>query len=662
MRRSVCFDSLMLLGLVSALIWPLFGSEYLQAWSSIESTFIADARMLRDRLPHPDWQPLWYCGTRFDYIYPPALRYGTALISKFGGVSTARAYHVYTAVLYVLGILSVYWLVRVWSRSRTGALLASAGVALFSPSFLFLSAIRIDSVHWVPQRLHVLTTYGEGPHISALSVLPAALAVTFLALRKWGSPAFAGASLLCAFTVANNFYGATALAIFFPIVVWSVWVTHREPWIWLRAAGIIALSYALSAVWLTPSYVRITVINLSWVARPGNLRSTIELLLAAAAFCAITWRWSDRRPERAWSVFVAGTGCFLGLYVLGFYYFDFRVTGEAPRLIPELDLALILVAVEAVRTFWERPRLRPLAVLILMIPVYPVVRYVQHAYTPFPQARYENQYEYLMAKLAHEKFPGERIMATGTVRFWFDAWFDNQQLDGGSMQGLSNQVLPVALYQIAVGEQGDLAILWLQALGTDTVIVPDRTSFEPYHDFVKPEKFRGLLTVLYDDLHGTVVYKIPRIYPGIGRTVEPAKLAAIGEVASGYNVSGLKQYVAAIENPGQTPTTVRWISFEEMEVQAQVPMGQSVLLQETYDPAWHAYEDEKPLEIRRDPIMGFMLVALPEGNHQITLRFERPWENRAGEAISVLALALAAALLAFGFVKKRPLRAIENHS
>src|SRR3982074_1577233 len=139
---------------------------------SIESTFIADARMLSEHLPHPGWQPLWYCGTRFDYIYPPALRYGTALISKVGGVSTARGYHIYTAILYAFGIVAVYWMVYAGSTSRKRALLAAVATALLSPSFLFLSQARWDSTHWVPQRLHVLMAYGEGPHISALCVVP----------------------------------------------------------------------------------------------------------------------------------------------------------------------------------------------------------------------------------------------------------------------------------------------------------------------------------------------------------------------------------------------------------------------------------------------------------------------------------------------------------
>src|SRR5690349_6856361 len=97
-RREVWLDSFAILLAAALLILPLFRIEYLNNWGSIDSTFIADARFLKQHWPHPNWMPLWYCGTRWDYIYPPALRYGTAMLSMLLGVSTARAYHLYTAI------------------------------------------------------------------------------------------------------------------------------------------------------------------------------------------------------------------------------------------------------------------------------------------------------------------------------------------------------------------------------------------------------------------------------------------------------------------------------------------------------------------------------------------------------------------------------------
>ncbi len=642
-RRTVLLDSLILICLSVVLIKPLFRLKYLDNWPSIESTFIADARILSTHLPHPGWQPLWYCGTRTDYIYPPALRYGTVLIMKAGHVLPARAYHLYTAFFYVLGIAAVYWLVRIGSASRAGAWLAAAATALLSPSFLFLKDIRHDSGYWVPQRLHVLMSYGEGPHISSLCVLPAALAAAFLALRQWRPEALAAAGVLCALVVANNFYGATALAIFYLTLVWSVWNGERNSGVLWRAAAIPLLAYGLSAFWMTPSYLRITLTDLKWVSQPGTAGARIVLGLLIALYCFVSWQVAGRRRGSEWRVFVAGGAIVFSVFVIGYYYLNLRIIGEPARFVPELDLALILAAVECVRELWARPRLRVPTVLIGILAFAPAVRYLRHAWSPFPKAApIENIYEYKTTQWVHDHLPGERVLPSGTVRFWFDAWADNAQPDGGSDQGMLNQNLRTISWQILHGERADLATLGLQALGTDAVVVPDKTSFESYHDYEKPEKFRGNLTALYDDRHGTVIYRVPRIHPGLARVVDTAYTRQLKPILGGDDRDGLTKYVAAVEDPTRPAATLAWNGPDEADVHATVKPGESILLQETFDPAWRAFEDGKALPIRVEPVMDFMLIDAPAGAHNIRMVFETPLENRVGQILFIVtALVLA---------------------
>ncbi len=379
-RRYWLVDTLLLLLLAVALVSPLFRINYLEKWPSVESTFISDARLLAEHMPHPGWQPLWYCGVRFDYIYPPALRYGTALISRVGHTSTARAYHIYTGLLYVFGPVSVYWLVVVGSRSRAGAWLCAVAVALLSPCVALVRTLGHDDPWMIPQRLHALIEYGEGPHVSALSILPAALAVTLIALRSWRPAALAGGGALCAFTVANNFYGATALAVFFPILVWSVWLGLRDKFVWLRAAAIVALAYGLSAFWLTPSYLRVTLADLKYVSSPGDSLSQILLIAAVIGFREISYRWADRRPDRIWPVFVVGSALFLSVAVLGNFYFGWRVLGEPTRLAPEFDMAVLMLLVLMATTLWKTPRLRFDAAALASVMFLPAFTYLPNAY------------------------------------------------------------------------------------------------------------------------------------------------------------------------------------------------------------------------------------------------------------------------------------------
>src|ERR1051326_9306443 len=81
LRKEILLDFFLLFAFAVALIRPFLKAKYLDKWASIESTFIGDARFLLAHWPHPQWQPLWYGGTRFDYIYPPGIRYGTAAVS-----------------------------------------------------------------------------------------------------------------------------------------------------------------------------------------------------------------------------------------------------------------------------------------------------------------------------------------------------------------------------------------------------------------------------------------------------------------------------------------------------------------------------------------------------------------------------------------------------
>jgi len=641
MKRTTLADSLLIAVLAIILIWPLFRLKYMDNWPSIESTFISDARMLSDHLPHPGWQPLWYCGTRYDYIYPPALRYGPALIAKAGHLTTARAYHLYTAFLYVFGILAVYWLVLTGTASRMAALMSAAGTALLSPSFALLRVIRADSGYWVPQRLHVLMAYGEGPHISALCILPAALAASMLALRKWRPGMFAAAAVLCALVVSNNFYGATSLAIFFPILVWAVWTQERDWRIIPRAAGIAALAWGLCAIWLTPSYVKITLINLKWVAQPASTRFRIVTFIVMAVYCAITFRL---RSGRAWQVFVTGVALFLSLDILGYYYLGLTLVGDPPRLIPELDLALILVVVEVAR------RWRAATVLVAAAAMLLSVTYLRHAWTPFPKSgSIESQYPFQMSKWVHDNLPGQRVMPTGELRFWFDAWWDNAQSDGGSMQGMLNQIIPAANWQIMVGDKPGPAISWLQALGTDAIVVVNANSREHYHDYKYPGKFVGALPVLYDNGQGTVVYRIPRIYPNIGRVVDKVAIGSVGEIRGGEDPETFAKYLPIVENPDQPQTTVEWKGFDEVDIQAKTAPGRSVLLQETWDSSWHAFEGDKELPVRPEPVMGFMLIDTPAGDHAIRMQFKTPLENRAGQLLLGLSLLVVAGLVLAGF-------------
>jgi uncharacterized membrane protein YfhO len=81
-----------------------------------------------------------------------------------------------------------------------------------------------------------------------------------------------------------------------------------------------------------------------------------------------------------------------------------------------------------------------------------------------------------------------------------------------------------------------------------------------------------------------------------------------------------------------------------MVVHAKIASGQSVLIQETWDPAWQAWADGQRLPIRKDEL-NFIVIDPPPGDRPIRLEFTMPLENRVGwglTALTVIALSMLA--------------------
>jgi hypothetical protein len=630
--------------LAAAFIWPLFKYGYTTRWESIESTFIADGRYLKEHWPHPRWQPLWYCGTRFDYVYPPALRYGVAGLSKLFSILPVQAYHIYVAFFYAAGIAGVFLLIVVGTGSRGAAWLGAAAAACISPSFIFLTAVRHDApFHW-PQRLNALMRYGEGPHMTALAILPFALAAAWIGLRRGRTGALVLAAVLSALVVSNNFYGATALAILFPVLVWALWITHRDHWMLARAAAIGALAYGLTAFWLVPSYLRVTLRNMEYVTYDtGNSWSIWVALAVAAVFAAASWRLARNRPERAWIVFVCGAAAAFGLYVIGYYYIRFFVIGVPSRLISELDLALILLGLAGLRRLWACGKAwRICAALIVAASFWFSLPYLRHPWRlatldPRPQERIEYRVTEWMAK----NMPESRAFTTGSVRFWYNAWFDLPMIGGAAEQGLQNELVVLATTDLIWGDDPELGRLWLLAMGADAIIVHDKNSTEKYHDIVHSNRFRGLLPVAWESGEGDTIYRVPR-RPGLARVVDASRAASLKLPANERDRESVKAYADLVETSAEAQ--MRWESSDEVRIRARVEPGQSVLLMTTYDPSWRAYVGGQSLPIRKDA-MNFMLIDAPAGEQDIRVVFELPLENAVGRLLTLASVLIIGVLL-----------------
>jgi hypothetical protein len=320
--------------------------------------------------------------------------------------------------------------------------------------------------------------------------------------------------------------------------------------------------------------------------------------------------------------------------VVGNQYFDFRVMGEPGRLIPELELVIFLAA--ALLFAWMSRRamwLRVAAVIVSLACLVPGIGYMRNAWRVMPPRdnSHRQRVEYVITSWMHDHLDGVRTLATGSVRFWYNAWYDLPQLGGGSQQGLLNinsefaQVNAIANDDVAVG------IDWLKAMGVGAVIVNGRNSTEVYHDWTHPDKFEGKLPKVYDE-NNDRIYLVPRRYPALARVVLSIPPA------------GLRSYVDAVEQGPEAPVALQWTGTDAMRIQARLTPGQRLLVQESYDPAFRAYVGGRRIPITKDAF-GFMLLDPGPGDRDVLLRFETPLENRIGTGLTVISLLILALLV-----------------
>jgi hypothetical protein len=273
------------------------------------------------------------------------------------------------------------------------------------------------------------------------------------------------------------------------------------------------------------------------------------------------------------------------------------------------------------------------------------VPYCADAWSVFHAASdHRERPEYKLAEWMARHRPGARAFAVGSVRLWYNAWHDGEQVGGGSDQGLLNHTLALAQWQVIHDTVPDRAIAWLQAVGADAVIVSQPESAEIFHEWAAPGKFEGHLPALFDDGAGNRIYGVPRRFPAHARVVETRTLDGLRPIPfSDYDRPELQAYLAAVENGPDAPVDMRWDGPAAVRLRARLDAGQSLLVQESYDPAWHAWSGGREFPIVRD-VAGFMRVDAPPGEQEVRLVFTTPLENRVGQGLTLLSLGVLGAL------------------
>ncbi len=341
LRTAACALALFALNAYIAL--GLFFTDYTRQMGSIEAAYIGLARYIANHLGQLSWFPLWYGGIPYADTYPPLLHLVTGLLVAATGISPGLAHHFVTATVYALGPVTLFWMAWRLGGNRAAALAAGIGYSLISPACLLVKEVRYDAGGWFAgRRLDTLIVYGEGPHLTAMCLLPLAIALLHLALTKRRPWYYLLAALGIAAVPLSNWLGAMALAFSIAAYLLSGFHTRWLP-AWLRTAALGIAAYALALPWMSPAVIAVIRANAPRVAHnfESDALQRIYLAAAAAAFLLLAWALArfQLAPATRFSLLIS---LLFGITALGRYWFHLSLVPQPERYHLEMDMAFWL--------------------------------------------------------------------------------------------------------------------------------------------------------------------------------------------------------------------------------------------------------------------------------------------------------------------------------
>ena len=343
LQTAACASGLFALN--AYIVRELFTVEYTRFMGSIEGAHVSVARQLAESWDTA-WWPLWYGGIPFPNTYPPLFHWITALLSIIAHISAAVSDHAVSAFFYCAGPVTLFWLAyrlsaRIWP-SFVGALLYS----LVSPAAFLITSVRHDvGGVFHPRRLQAVLMYGEGPHVSSMTLLPVAIVLLDIALQRRRPLFYVLAAFGMASVALTNWLGASALAAAVAAYILSRGRKELKT-ASLQCLGIAILAYAVAARWLPPSTVASIRTNEQLTAAPYEMtRAHYFLCLAVlVAVLILAWLWLNKRNAPPHLRFFLIFGFFMSAITLSFVWWRILLMPQPDRYHLEMEMALAPLA------------------------------------------------------------------------------------------------------------------------------------------------------------------------------------------------------------------------------------------------------------------------------------------------------------------------------
>lgn len=628
--RRISLISFALFALNAVICAPLFRIEYLDDFQSNEGSWITFAKFLSTYWPHVSWFPWFNAGMPFEDTYLPLVSGLVAVISTVVRCSPAYAFHFVAALAYSLAPVFLFLFARGVSGLIAPSMWAALLWSLLSPSIIFPQLLRDLGTPWGLRRLQNIVIYGETPHNVALCLLPISLLLTWRYLEMPTVRRFGLAALAAAAVMLTNAFGVVVVFVSSLVLFAS---RKRLGWkAFAAVCGIQLAAYMAACRFLPPSVIRL-------LEKNSPSAGSRNLIFAAcfAALLVILWAALRRLSDPLLQFAILFSACFGGIAALGFA--GINLMPQPQRYHLELEPGLCLLAVFLL----ARIPSKILFVICMPLLAWVAVKDYRFARNLIHPVDIAQSAPFREARWISTHLPGQRVLVAGEGEWLFNLFSDNPQMGAGHEPTAPNWIQRVAVYTIFSGhnagaEDGAISILWLKAFGCGAIVVPGRESKDHYHAIANPDKFDGLLPLVWRE-GGDSIYQVPLRSTSLAHVL-PRSAIVTRQPANGLDVDQVRRYVDALQ-----PASIAWENPDHARIAARMDSSKVLSVQITYDPGWQAHVGKRQVATSYDQL-GFIVVDPGcVGDCSVDLEFTGGVERTIAQAVSVLVVLLLGAML-----------------
>ncbi|MBI2595272.1 hypothetical protein HYW46_00880 [Candidatus Daviesbacteria bacterium] len=653
-------------------------------------TVLALSQFFINNFPPPAggwWYPYWYLGNPYHYLIGPVVPIILAIINFKFQISNF-GFPIYLGLLgvsWVVGGVGVYQLVEKLSQtSNRKSQILYALLFMFLPFSLFLLAYSNGLYHFawgfLPWVFVVFLRFLVG---SPMSLRDHKVAKQSNLIKIAALPSVArndeekkGIKIALLLSILVSFVLLVDVSILLPMLVGFVClgvvikdikgvkgINGGGEYQVFKTFFVLLFALSLATIWYTPGFWLTLLQNPSFGGMPlVNLgKFLFQLLLNLVPILAAVWVVKLRMKNLSRTAYfgLLFLSSFLFLTIIR-YLSDPDFVQDWIGFFIEIQFGLAILLGSFLSSSRMRGSFRRLIPAFAGMTV--LLVFIVKGWMGGENVKYQSKIVSMLKNVPKD----ERVFLSGTSVFWANQYLDIIQVRGGVDQASIHPYWADGAYQIREGENSELSLNWLRALGVSWILVHSGGSDEPYRDFKRPEKFTQICHPRLD--RGSILEKDPRIreddtickiVKGIkGDTLYKVGGASIARVAdksilevkkpkNGADAQTLAKYVNTFKiHPGGSPPG--WENrpgfTNVIEVDADLGKDEVISLAIAYDRGWqvqqfHPGGGTGGVRLVKDNLGNIVLIPGAVGRISLSLVYQTPvWERAAPVLISLVLL------------------------